>query len=118
MICFHLRRWKPQEEYEASSVSGLTGLIAVAESQVEGDDPGFGPRNRLHGEGAAAAAIQQGEQRRDVRQPAAAASAESHVMKHTAASLHLLLSSRHRDGVEAGLTPLTWTSQVNTPALI
>lgn len=53
----------------------LTRLIADAESQVEGGEPRHRPRRRLHGEGAFVG-VQQGEQRRHVRQPATGTSAQ------------------------------------------
>lgn len=46
-----------------------TFLAVDAEPQVEGDDPGHGPRVRPHAQGAPLS-VQQGEQRRHVRQPA------------------------------------------------
>lgn len=52
-------------------------MVAVAEAQVEGCDPGHGPGRRLHDQITALAA-QQREERRHVRQPAARPSEHTH----------------------------------------
>lgn len=52
-----------------------TCMIANTESEVEGDDPGHRPGHRLHGQ-RAFVAIQQGQQRGNICQPAPDPSAE------------------------------------------
>lgn len=49
----------------------------MAEAQVEGCDPGHGPGRRLHDQ-ITALAVQQREERRHVRQPAARSSEHTH----------------------------------------
>lgn len=75
-----------------------TWAVAVAEAQVEGCDPGHGPGRCLHDQ-RAAFAVQQREERRHVRQPAARS--PEHTRAHTHTQLRAGIKTHDRLGSNA-----------------